>query len=102
MIEILEQWNYKIDRSKDVFKQIETINNRLQGIKTKIELIRGKLDEKDNDGKDKPNFDAELINISRILELRFQLKVKELNVAEFIGYQQQATQVVEQQSKAKK
>ena len=102
MIEILEQWNYKIDRSKDVFKQIETINNRLQGIKTKIELIRGKLDEKENDGKEKPNFNSELINISRILELRFQLKVKEMNVAEFIGYQQQATQVVEQQSKAKK
>lgn len=103
MIEILEQWNYKIDRNKDVFKQIETINNRLQGIKTKIELIRGKLDEKDNEGKDKPNFDAELINISRILELRFQLKVKEMNVAEFIGYQQQAQQVIEQQqSKAKK
>ena len=37
-----------------------------------------------------------------IIELRFQLKVKEMNVAEFIGYQQQATQVVEQQSKAKK
>jgi len=102
MIEILEQWNYKIDRNKDVFKQIETINNRLQGIKTKIELIRGKLDEKDTENKEKPNFDAELINISRILELKYRLTVKELNVAEFIGYQQQAHQVVEQQSKAKK
>ena len=102
MIEILEQWNYKIDRKKDVFTQIQAINNRLQGIKTKIELIRAKLDEKDVESKDKPNFDAELINISRILELRFQLKVKDLNVSEFIGYQQQAHQVVEQQSKSKK
>lgn len=102
MVEILEQWNYKIDRNKDVFKQIETINNRLQGIKTKIALIRGKLDEKDTESKDKPNFDAELINISRILELNYRLTVKELNVAEFIGYQQQAQQVVEQQNKSKK
>jgi hypothetical protein len=102
MVEILEQWNYKIDRNKDVFKQIETINNRLQGIKTKIALIRGKLDEKDTESKDKPNFDAELINISRILELKYRLTVKELNVAEFIGYQQQAQQVVEQQNKSKK
>lgn len=102
MIEILEQWNYKIDRSKDVFKQIETINNRLQGIKTKIELLRGKLDEKDTESKDKPNFDAELINISRILELKYRLTVKELNVAEFIGYQQQAHQLVEQQNKIRK
>lgn len=102
MIEILEQWNYKIDKNKEIFKQIETINNRLQGIKTKIELIRGKLDEKDDENKDKPNFDAELINISRILELRFQLKVKEMNVAEFIGFQHQAQEVVENQSKSKK
>lgn len=102
MVDILKQWNYSIDVNKDVFKQIETINNRLQGIKTKIELIRAKLDEKEVESKDKPNFDAELINISRILELRFQLKVKDLNVSEFIGYQQQAHQVVEQQSKIKK
>lgn len=102
MVDILKQWNYSIDVNKDVFKQIETINNRLQGIKTKIELIRAKLDEKDVESKDKPNFDAELINISRILELRFQLKVKDLNVSEFIGYQQQAHQLVEQQSKSKK
>lgn len=104
MVDILKQWNYTIDVSKDVFKQIETINNRLQGIKTKIELIRGKLEEKDNESKDKPNFDTELINISRILELKYRLTVKELNVAEFIGYQQQAQKLVEQQqqSKAKK
>jgi hypothetical protein len=102
MIEILEQWNYKIDIKKDIFTQIEAINNRIQGIKTKIELLRGKLDEKDNDSKDKPNFDAELINISRILELRFKLSVKELMVAEFIGYQQQAQQIIEQQTKSKK
>ena len=102
MIEILEQWNYKIDRKKDIFIQIQAINNRIQGIKTKIDLLRGKLDEKDNDSKDKPNFDAELINISRILELKYRLTVKELNVAEFIGYQKQAQEVVEQQNKSKK
>ena len=102
MIEILEQWNYKIDSKKDIFTQMETINNRIQGIKTKIELLRGKLDEKDADNKDKPNFDAELINISRILELRFKLSVKELTVAEFIGYQQQAQQIIEQQTKKNK
>lgn len=102
MIEILEQWNYKIDIKKDIFTQIESINNRIQGIKTKIELLRGKLDEKDNQSKEKPNFEAELINISRILELRFKLSVKELTVAEFIGYQQQAQQIIEQQTKSKK
>jgi len=102
MVDILKQWNYTIDVNKDVFKQIETINNRLQGIKTKIELIRGKLDEKDVESKDKPNFNDELINISRILELKYRLTVKELNVAEFIGYQQKAHQEVEQQSKSKK
>jgi len=97
MIEILEQWNYKINREKNVFDQIKAINNRLQGIKTKIELLRGKLEETQGKDDKKPNFEAELINITKILELRFRLILKELTVADFIDYQQQATQVVEAQ-----
>ena len=89
MIDILEQWNYKIDRKKDVFEQIEKIANRIQGIKTKIEILRAKLDEGQKEKAEKPNFEKELINITRILELRYSLKIKELNVAEFIGYQKQ-------------
>ena len=102
MIDILEQWNYKIDRKKDVFEQIEKIANRIQGIKTKIELLHAKLDDGQKEKADKPNFEKELINITRILELRYSLKIKELNVAEFIGYQKQAQEVVESQNKAKK
>lgn len=102
MIDILEQWNYKIDKNKEVFEQIEKIANRIQGIKTKIELLRAKLDEGQKEKADKPNFEKELINITRILELRYSLKIKELNVAEFIGYQKQAQEVVESQNKAKK
>jgi hypothetical protein len=102
MIDILGQWNYKIDRNKEVFEQIEKIANRIQGIKTKIELLRAKLDEGQKEKSEKPNFEKELINIVRILELRYSLKIKELNVAEFIGYQKQAQEVVESQNKAKK
>lgn len=102
MIDILEQWNYKIDRKKDVFEQIEKIANRIQGIKTKIELLRAKLDEGQKEKADNPNFEKELINIVRILELRYSLKIKELNVAEFIGYQKQAQEVIESQNKSKK
>ena len=43
MIDILEQWNYKIDRNKEVFEQIEKIANRIQGIKTKRESRQTKL-----------------------------------------------------------
>ena len=102
MIDILEQWNYRIDRNKEVFEQIEKIANRIQGIKTKIELLRAKLDEGQKEKADKPNFEKELINITRILELHHRLKIKELNVAEFIGYQKQAQEVIESQNKSKK
>jgi hypothetical protein len=102
MIDILEQWNYKIDRSKEVFEQIEKIANRIQGIKTKIELLRAKLEDGQKEKSEKPNFEKELINITRILELHHRLKIKELNVAEFIGYQKQAQEVIESQNKSKK
>lgn len=102
MIEILEQWNYKIDKNKDVFKQIETISNRIQSIKTKIELLRSKLDESQRDKEEKPNFESELINLGRILELKYRLVLKELSVSDFIGYQQQAQKIVEEQNKKAK
>ena len=102
MVDILDQWNYKIDRNKEVFEQIEKIANRIQGIKTKIELLRAKLEDGQKEKSEKPNFEKELINITRILELHYRLKIKELNVAEFIGYQKQAQEIVESQNKSKK
>ena len=99
MIELLEQWNYKIDKSKDIFKQFENINNRLQGIKTKIELLKAKIDD-GNKEVEKPNFEKELLNISRVLELNYKLSIKDLNVAEFIAYQMEANEVVKLKNKA--
>ena len=64
--------------------------------------MHAKLDDGQKEKTEKPNFEKELINITRILELRYSLKIKELNVAEFIGYQKQAQEVIESQNKAKK
>jgi len=35
----LEQWNYKIKPDRDLIKQLDAIENRLNGIKTKIALL---------------------------------------------------------------
>jgi len=97
LIEQLEKWNYKIDKEKDVFRQLESISNRLQGIKTKIALYEAELH--DEDTTEATTIESQLISVARILELKYRLNKKEITVAEWVEYQNQATEVIKQKQK---
>lgn len=93
MVEQLAKWNYKIDTSKDIFKQIESISKRIQGLKTQIELLE--IDFKKDDEKEKQNIDSEIITVSRVLELKYKIDKKETTLKEWIEYVKQAKKVSE-------
>lgn len=93
LIDQIELYNYKIDKTKDVFKQLEKINNRLQNLKTQIELLE--IDLKKDDEKEKHNIDSEIITVSRVLELKYRIDKKETTLKEWIEYVKQAKKVSE-------
>lgn len=93
----LEQWNYRIDRSKDIFDQLEKISNRVQGIKTQIEILQDELKEEDKG--EASTIESQLISVSRCLELGYRLNPKEITVLEWHEYQEQAKKVVKDREK---
>ena len=94
---MFEKWDYKISIDKDVFEQLEKINNRIQGIKTKIDMLSSEM--KKEDKKESININSTLIDISRVLELKYQLKANELTVSEWIEYKKQAKKDIEERNK---
>jgi len=99
LIDALEKWNYRIDRRKDVFKQLEDISNRIQGIKTKIAIYEAELEEEDKG--EVSSIESQLITVGRILELKYRIEPKEITVADWVEYQKQAEESVKRQNKGK-
>lgn len=95
----LEKWNYRIDKNKDVFGQLEKIFERLQGIKTQIEILQDEL--KQDDKKESETIESQLISVSRVLELGYKLNPKEITVLEWIEYQNHAKEELKRHEKAK-
>jgi hypothetical protein len=88
IIELIEKWNYKIDITKDIFGQLKVIESRINGIKSKIQLLESEIIT--DDKQESININKSLIDISRVLELKYPLKADELTVSEFVEYQKQA------------
>lgn len=95
----LEKWHYRIDRSKDIFSQIENINQRLQNVKTQIEVLQ--LELKKDDQQESQSIESQLISVSRILELKYKLDAKEITVKEWIEFQKQAEKTIKSQKNGK-
>jgi hypothetical protein len=98
-IEQLSLWNYKIDTTKDIFRQLETIHTRIQGLKTKITLLENEL--KEEDAKTVVTIESQMISVERGLELRYKLNSKEITVLEWIEYQKQLSELIERQKNGK-
>ncbi len=88
IIELIEKWNYKIDMTKDIFEQLNKLKNKIEGIKSKIQLLESEIIT--DDKQESININKSLIDISRVLELKYSLKSDELTVSEFVEYQKQA------------
>ena len=95
----LEKWHYRIDRSKDIFAQLENINQRLQNVKTQIEILQ--LELKKDDQQESQSIESQLISVSRILELKYKLDAKEITVKEWVEYQKQAEKTIKSQKNGK-
>jgi hypothetical protein len=95
----LEKWHYRIDRSKDIFAQIESINQRLQNVKTQIEVLQ--LELKKDDQQESQSIESQLISVSRILELKYKIDAKDITVKEWIEFQKQAEKTIKSQKNGK-
>lgn len=98
IISCIEKWDYRIDYNSDIFEQLEKIKNRVNGILTKIEMLNSEIEVEDK--KEAININSSLIDISRLLELKYPLKANELTVLEWLEYRNQAEVELKERKKA--
>lgn len=98
LVNSLEAWNYKIDRKKDVFEQVLKVSKRVQGIKTQIELLEIEL--KKDDDKEAKSIERQLIVVSKGLGLNYRLKAEEITLKEWLEYQNELKEEIEQKQKS--
>lgn len=97
LVQNIEANHYRIDRDRELFSQIDRISNRIQGILTEVALIEAYL-EKD-DKKEEISIREQLINVARILDLKYRLDPKEMNVAEWLELQNAAKKQLEHEQR---
>jgi hypothetical protein len=93
----LDKWGYKIDVKGDIFEQLETINQRNRVLETQINTLQIEL--KKDDKEESQSIEAQLISVSRILELNYKLNAKDITVMEWVELQKQAELTIKNQKK---
>lgn len=97
LVKELEKWNYRIDRSKDIFTQLEKISNRLQGILTQIELLEDQI--KPEGEKESKSIESQILSVTRALDLRYQINSKEITVSQWVELCNQADETIKSKQK---
>lgn len=97
VIEELRKWGYKINTDTPLLQQLDSIRTRIQGIKTKIELIESEI--KDDNIEEKANISQDCLNIVRCLELNFKIDLKNTTVKEYILLKEDAKKKIENEQR---
>lgn len=93
----LGKWGYRVNPEKELFEQLSTIKNRLEGVKTAINLINGEL-EKD-DKKDSVTIESQLDDLENIFEKKYRMDIKDYTVFDFVMMQKKAKEIIESRKK---
>lgn len=100
LVSELKNWKYKIDEEKELFSQLSVIEERLQGIKTKIVLLESEL-ANEEPSKEKTSLTSQVLTVSRILEMHYKINPKKTSVLEWIEMQEQCRIIAERQEQEK-
>lgn len=88
----IEKWNYKLDRNKELFGQLDKIENRLQGILTKVEQLQSEFEVTEE--KKAQDIDKQLNFIENTQEKKYRLKADDLTVYEFIMLLKECQEII--------
>ena len=95
----LVKWGYKINPEKELFSQLEIILNRIQSIKTQIQLLQSEFEESEK--TEGHNIESNLDNIENVLEKKYKMNISDYTVYEYIMLQKKAEKIIESRKNKK-
>lgn len=92
----LIKWKFKVDKTKSLEKQIESVTTQLKHLRTRFNIESKKMEEialkMENKGKSNPQ--EQVRAIEKVLELKYPLNTKEITISQWISYVRNAEQVI--------
>ena len=79
---LLQKWGYKIDKKQDIAPQIEKIKKRLNALISDYQSLEIKVNKQNK--SEKIEIESVIIDIERILEMRYKIEPKQTTLYEWL------------------
>jgi len=96
LVSDLQKWNYNIKSDRNLIDQVNAIESRLEGIKTKIRLLESEIEEEQEE-KETSSLESQILSVTRVLNLPYKIDSKKTSVLEWIEMQEQCRILAEAQ-----
>jgi hypothetical protein len=92
----LGDWGFKIDSTKDINKEVERIIRSLKSLKTRINIEVSKYEKRLEKAskQEKNSIDDQVVNVAKVLDLKFPIDLKETTISRWVSYTKQAESII--------
>ena len=103
--ESLRSWKFKIDITKPLDLEFESVTKQLKSLRTKINMEVSsyeKMVENKNKSKEKLNIEKQAINVAKGLDLKYPINTKETTMVQWLAYCENLEYIIKENKKKNK
>jgi len=100
--ESLRSWKFKIDITKPLDLEFESVTKQLKSLRTKINMevsAYEKMVENKNKNKEKLNIEKQAINVAKGLDLKYPINTKETTMVQWLAYCENLEYIIKENKK---
>jgi hypothetical protein len=100
--ESLRSWKFKIDITKPLDLEFESVTKQLKSLRTKINMevsAYEKMVENKNKSKEKLNIEKQAINVAKGLDLKYPINTKETTMVQWLAYCENLEYIIKENKK---
>ena len=100
--ESLRSWKFKIDITKPLDLEVESVTKQLKSLRTKINMEVSsyeKMVENKNKSKEKLNIEKQAINVAKGLDLKYPINTKETTMVQWLAYCENLEYIIKENKK---
>ena len=100
--ESLRSWKFKIDITKPLDLEVESVTKQLKSLRTKINMevsAYEKMVENKSKSKEKLNIEKQAINVAKGLDLKYPINTKETTMIQWLAYCENLEYIIKENKK---
>ena len=100
----MRSWKFKIDITKPLDLEVESVTKQLKSLRTKINMevsAYEKMVENKSKSKEKLNIEKQAINVAKGLDLKYPINTKETTMVQWLAYCDNLEYIIKENKKKK-